>query len=342
MTDVEAILDAAVEELHRAFGYFLCAVVRDRGDGQRRGRGGARRARSCGSACSAGASPATHGLIGRCLRTQRPVLVDDVAAEPDYQPRPRRPTCRSELVVPLWVGGRAVGRDQHRGARDRTRSTRTTCGWCETVADQVGAALRVGVALRAARARVPRHRAGARRRARGQGRLHGRRTRARSSSSAEAVGRALGMDDAALRDLRFAAVFHDIGKIAVPEAILHKPGPLDAEERAVMRAPQRSSASRSSRRWSSSPACGCWCATSTSAGTARGYPDGLAGDGHPARLADHPRLRRAPRDDQRPPVPPGAGRDDAARGAAPQRRHAVRSARGRDRCSRTWTNRRGG
>jgi HD-GYP domain-containing protein (c-di-GMP phosphodiesterase class II) len=32
------------------------------------------------------------------------------------------------------------------------------------------------------------------------------------------------MDDAALRDLRFAAVFHDIGKIAVPEAILHKPG----------------------------------------------------------------------------------------------------------------------
>ena len=42
------------------------------------------------------------------------------------------------------------------------------------------------------------------------------------------------MDDAALRDLRFAAVFHDIGKIAVPEAILGKPGPLTDEERTVM------------------------------------------------------------------------------------------------------------
>ena len=42
------------------------------------------------------------------------------------------------------------------------------------------------------------------------------------------------MDDAQLRDLRFAAVFHDIGKIAVPEAILDKPGPLTDEERAVM------------------------------------------------------------------------------------------------------------
>ena len=51
---------------------------------------------------------------------------------------------------------------------------------------------------------------------------------------AERVGRRLGLDDAALRDLRFAAVFHDIGKIAVPEAILAKPGPLTSEEREVM------------------------------------------------------------------------------------------------------------
>ncbi len=51
---------------------------------------------------------------------------------------------------------------------------------------------------------------------------------------AELVGRRLGLDDAALRDLRFAAVFHDIGKIAVPEAILSKPGPLTPEEREVM------------------------------------------------------------------------------------------------------------
>jgi len=47
---------------------------------------------------------------------------------------------------------------------------------------------------------------------------------------AQAVGERLGMGEVELRDLRFGAVFHDIGKIAVPDSILHKPGPLDAEE----------------------------------------------------------------------------------------------------------------
>jgi putative nucleotidyltransferase with HDIG domain len=60
---------------------------------------------------------------------------------------------------------------------------------------------------------------------------------ARSSSivdQAEELGRALGMSEGELRDLRFAAVFHDIGKIAIPERILNKRGPLTAEERVVM------------------------------------------------------------------------------------------------------------
>src|SRR5262249_4002977 len=48
------------------------------------------------------------------------------------------------------------------------------------------------------------------------------------------VGRALGMDENELRDLRFGAVFHDIGKIAIPEAILHKQGPLTPAERATI------------------------------------------------------------------------------------------------------------
>jgi len=51
---------------------------------------------------------------------------------------------------------------------------------------------------------------------------------------AEAVGRRLGMEEGALRDVRFGAVFHDIGKIAIPEAILHKRGPLTTEERAAV------------------------------------------------------------------------------------------------------------
>jgi diguanylate cyclase (GGDEF)-like protein len=54
--------------------------------------------------------------------------------------------------------------------------------------------------------------------------------------NAEAVGRRLGMSADELRDLRYAAAFHDIGKVAVPERILNKPGPLtESEKREVER-----------------------------------------------------------------------------------------------------------
>jgi HD-GYP domain-containing protein (c-di-GMP phosphodiesterase class II) len=50
--------------------------------------------------------------------------------------------------------------------------------------------------------------------------------------TAAGVGLLLGLGGQALRDLRYGAAFHDIGKIAVPEAILNKPGPLTDAERA--------------------------------------------------------------------------------------------------------------
>jgi HD-GYP domain-containing protein (c-di-GMP phosphodiesterase class II) len=85
------------------------------------------------------------------------------------------------------------------------------------------------------------------------------------------------MSEEELRDLRYAAAFHDIGKIAVPETILNKPGPLtDAERREVERHPLvgeqilgpvdflervRPLVRHCHERWDGS-----------------GYPDGLAGD----------------------------------------------------------------
>ena len=140
---------------------------------------------------------------------------------------------------------------------------------------------------------------------------------------AEAVGLRLGLDDEDLRDLRFAAVFHDIGKISVPEAILHKDGPLDREERAIMErhtvvgeqilqpveflAGVRKLVRHEHERWDG-----------------RGYPDGLSGLEIPLGVAHHPRLRRAARDDVGPAVPQGDVVRARDRGAAPQRRHAVR------------------
>jgi putative nucleotidyltransferase with HDIG domain len=50
-----------------------------------------------------------------------------------------------------------------------------------------------------------------------------------------AVGRELGLDARAQRDLEFGALLHDIGKLRTPDTILNKPGPLTEDEWAVIR-----------------------------------------------------------------------------------------------------------
>jgi two-component system cell cycle response regulator len=52
---------------------------------------------------------------------------------------------------------------------------------------------------------------------------------------AVAVARRLGLDEAEVEQVRHAADLHDVGKVAIPDAILDKPGPLDEEEWAFMR-----------------------------------------------------------------------------------------------------------
>jgi diguanylate cyclase (GGDEF)-like protein/putative nucleotidyltransferase with HDIG domain len=49
------------------------------------------------------------------------------------------------------------------------------------------------------------------------------------------VARRLGMSDSESTELVRAAELHDIGKIAIPYAVLHKPGPLDDQEWEMMR-----------------------------------------------------------------------------------------------------------
>jgi diguanylate cyclase (GGDEF)-like protein len=94
---------------------------------------------------------------------------------------------------------------------------------------------------------------------------------------AESVGTRLGIEGEDLVQLRQAAALHDIGKVAIPDEIISKPSPLDADEWAFMRrhtiigerilaaAPALSAAARLVR-------------SSHEAWDGRGYPDGLAGE----------------------------------------------------------------
>ncbi len=54
------------------------------------------------------------------------------------------------------------------------------------------------------------------------------------AADAVAVGERLQMGEHELRDLRYASLFHSLGKIGVPAAILSKAGPLTPEEKKIM------------------------------------------------------------------------------------------------------------
>lgn len=52
---------------------------------------------------------------------------------------------------------------------------------------------------------------------------------------AAAIGRSLGFEGWQLRELEIAAVLHDVGKLALPTAVLRKSGPLTAKELELVR-----------------------------------------------------------------------------------------------------------
>ena len=222
------IAQVAADELYRELGFPVCAIVRRTPDERVEivaGRGDAvRRLQALGWT-----QPAGLGLVGRSIREAQVVVVGDVREEPDYRLTTETSDTRSEICAPLVVGGQPWGAiDLHDPRKDAFDEDDARL--VRLVAGQVSAALRsaqlyeqlerayLGTAEALAAA------------------LEAKDSYTASHSrslveNAHAVGRALQLDDHALRTLRFGAAFHDIGKLAMPESILNKTGPLLPDER---------------------------------------------------------------------------------------------------------------
>ena len=93
-----------------------------------------------------------------------------------------------------------------------------------------------------------------------------------------AVSDRLGLDTRQRRNVEFAALLHDVGKIAVPKEIVNKPGPLDAAEWAVMHRHTIEGEAMLNRVGGVLADVGRIVRSSHEHYDGSGYPDGLAGD----------------------------------------------------------------
>ena len=228
LLDSASILETTVEEVHRELTIDRCAIVGLASGGMLEAWAGA------GSEALPFRPedfelPQTAGVVGACLRERRVVLVAD--GQRDAVGAPEGP--RSELAVPLYVGSELKGAlvlqdlEPHRLLADDARLA-------QAVADQVGAvlystelynrleAVSLGTAEALASALAAKD---------GYTADHA----GSVAGLCVEVGEALGLDPAALRDLRYGALFHDIGKIAVPDAVLNKAGPLSEADREILK-----------------------------------------------------------------------------------------------------------
>jgi GAF domain len=157
------ITAAVAEELYSAMGVSATGVMRLRPGGEDHPGRVLDMASGLGLFCDryflGFAQPAHRGLVGRCLREGRAVLAEDVAAEPDYFSTPATREVRSELDVPVRLGGHAWGaitvQDLRPAAFDEEDA-----GVLASVADQMATALRSAPLLNEVHALAPARRAG--------------------------------------------------------------------------------------------------------------------------------------------------------------------------------------
>jgi diguanylate cyclase (GGDEF)-like protein len=236
LLDPHAIAETAIAELGAALGYERCLLVRRHEDGSLEVVAAARADDENGGEWAGAGNGRPEARIPaaleRSVAEQRAVLIPDARNDPAYRGRAGG-GAGSELGVPVYAGWElwgALGLSSAQAAAFDTDDAQLV----ESVAEHVGAALRIaelyhnleqthlGTAAALATALEAKDSY----------------TADHAHSIAEmavAVGRALGLDEPALRDLRYAAIFHDIGKIAIPDAVLNKPEPLTPMEFDVVR-----------------------------------------------------------------------------------------------------------
>jgi HD-GYP domain-containing protein (c-di-GMP phosphodiesterase class II) len=233
MRDVDEMTRLVVDELHGTFAFYLAAIQRLDGDGVLRLVAARGALAEVMTEFLLVEQSAEEGINGRVARSGVTAFVRDTRADEDYVVRDPQTDPRSELSVAIAVDGRVWGVLNIEAAEPEAFSEADAVV-VEAIAASLGAALhRAELVAELERAFTT--------------------TLAALSSTVEAkddytaahgedvaelgerVALRMGLNASRARDVRYAAMLHDVGKIAVPSEILQKPGPLDDAEWAVMR-----------------------------------------------------------------------------------------------------------
>jgi HD-GYP domain-containing protein (c-di-GMP phosphodiesterase class II) len=177
--------------------------------------------------------PVDSGVNGRVARSGVTALVGDTRSDPDYIVRDPGTDPHSELSVPILLDGAVWGVLNIEGA-EREAFGDADVVLVEAVAASLGSALHRALLVEELEGAFSTTLAVLTSTVEAKDDYtasHGEDV----AELAERVARRMSLTQSEARDVRVAAMLHDIGKIAVPSEILLKPGPLSEEEWVTMR-----------------------------------------------------------------------------------------------------------
>jgi response regulator RpfG family c-di-GMP phosphodiesterase len=178
--------------------------------------------------------PRQKGIAGAVVASGLPLLIPDAYADPRFNPEVDRVTgfrTKSILAVPLrGHSGAVLGVAQVLNRRDGRPFDQEDLALLEALAATASVAMETvqlyEEQLRATEAVIAGLVRGLEMRSE-SGKPHASVVRAYSRS----IARAMGLEEARVRVVEWAAALHDLGKLAVPDRVLRKMAPLTTQER---------------------------------------------------------------------------------------------------------------
>jgi putative nucleotidyltransferase with HDIG domain len=230
--DVTQMAEMVVTELNEQFAFYLVAIHRLDGDVLHLIAGRGELAGVMNEFLLVEQS-VNDGVNGRVVRAAKTELVPDTRLDPDYVVRDPETDPRSELSVPIISDG-AVWGVLNIEAVEPDAFNEAHAVLAETIAGSLGAAIHRAHLIDELHHSFTTTLAaltGAVEAKDDKTALHGNDV----AELAERIATRLGLSVTEARDIRYAALLHDVGKIAVPSEILLKPAALTEEEWKVMR-----------------------------------------------------------------------------------------------------------